>query len=166
MRGRYLWQKLELLLSFFLLAPLWSALAWLLHQVGRSPTACSCARSSETHPMSLPRQVPAAFAANALDEPNDCLLPSKLAAQLGLAAPPPPPLAGGAGCTPRSGSKPDVSFKAVGAAAQAACKWRRAARGELGADESLMHDACTVIERRTMSRCADGLMQGSVGCDC
>lgn len=33
MRGRYLWQKLELLLSFFLLAPLWSALAWLVQQV-------------------------------------------------------------------------------------------------------------------------------------
>lgn len=105
--------------------------------------------------MKAPRQVSAAFGANVLHEPNECLLPSKLAAQLGLTAPPPLPLAGGAGCTPRSGSKPDVSFKALGAAAQAACKWRRAARGELGADESLMHDACTVIERRTMSRCGE-----------
>lgn len=76
--------------------------------------------------------------------------------QLGLAAPPPLPLAGGAGCTPRSRGKPDVTFKAVGVAAKAACKWRRAAQGELGADESLMHDACTIIERRTMSRWVDG----------
>ena len=34
MRGRYLWQKLELLLSFYLLAPLWAALVWVLQQVG------------------------------------------------------------------------------------------------------------------------------------
>lgn len=49
MRGRYLWQKLELLLSFFLLAPLWSALAWLLHQVGRSPSTLQLDRNSETY---------------------------------------------------------------------------------------------------------------------
>ncbi len=49
-------------------------------------------------------------------------------------------------------NKPDVSFRTVGTAAKAAMKWRRAAQGELEEDESLMHDACTIIERKTMSR--------------
>lgn len=144
MRGRYLWQKLELLLSFFLLAPLWTAMAWVLQQVGgQRLQLCpsgqhACCRAGQEAPI---------FQANCP------LLSLLLTLQLGLSAPPPPPLAGGASCTPRPQGKPDITFKAAGTAAKAACKWRRAVRGELDADESLMHEACTIIERRTMSRC-------------
>lgn len=34
MRGLYLMTKLELLISFYLLRPLWAALAWVLDKVG------------------------------------------------------------------------------------------------------------------------------------
>lgn len=98
MRGRYLMQKVELLLSFCLLAPLWAALERALQL-------------------------------------------------LGLKAPPTPPTA-----RPAPHQHPDISFKSVGTAAQVACRWRRAAQGGLERDESLMHDACTIIERKTMSR--------------
>jgi len=35
MRGRYLMHKVEMLLSFYLLAPLWGAVAYVLQQVGQ-----------------------------------------------------------------------------------------------------------------------------------
>lgn len=155
MRGRYLWQKLELLLSFFLLAPLWTAMAWVLQQVGgQRLQLCpsgqhTCCRAGQEVPI---------FQANCP------LLSLLLTLQLGLSAPPPPPLAGGTSCTPRTHGKPDITFKAAGTAAKAACKWRRAARGELDADESLMHEACTIIERRTMSRCGRASLKAAQGC--
>jgi len=33
MQGLYLWTKMQLLISFYLLKPLWAGLAWLLSQV-------------------------------------------------------------------------------------------------------------------------------------
>lgn len=57
-----------------------------------------------------------------------------------------------AGGTPRAAAKPPVSFKSVGTAATAAMRWRSAALGALGPVESRLHDACSIIERRTMAR--------------
>ncbi|KAL4440158.1 hypothetical protein ABPG75_003159 [Micractinium tetrahymenae] len=98
MRGRYLMHKVELLLSFFLLAPLWTLLTRVLQK-------------------------------------------------LGLKAPPPPLIA-------RTPQKPDITFKCAMKAAAAAVRWRRAAQGDVAGQESLrlLHDACTIIERKTMSR--------------
>lgn len=38
MQGLYLWTKLELLISFYMLQPLWGALAWALGKVGGTDT--------------------------------------------------------------------------------------------------------------------------------
>ena len=62
MRGRYLWHKIELLLQFFLLSPLWAGVVWALQQVSSSEGsgcplgfcwadvhACRCCPRCATH---------------------------------------------------------------------------------------------------------------------
>lgn len=61
-------------------------------------------------------------------------------------------MAGGT-TTPGTGAHPDVSFKGVSTAATAAVKWLALGRDGLPSDGSVMqHNACTIIERQTMSR--------------